>query len=121
MTPTETTTSPLDHQLEKYFPQLLPFQSTEEMERSSIYQEIKEEVERVLTTVVQENFAPAQQLSSDDVVHALAWNIERGNRFEGIAEALKSHPELKDKDLLLLTELDYGMARSGNRCVGTAL
>ena len=70
------------------------------MERSAIYQEIKEEVERVLTTVVQEDFAPAQQPSGDGIVHALAWNIERGNRFKGIAHALKTHPELKDKDLL---------------------
>jgi endonuclease/exonuclease/phosphatase family metal-dependent hydrolase len=121
MTPTDNTTSPLDHNLEKYFPQLLPFQSTEEMERSAIYGEIKEEAERVLTTVVQENFAPAEQSASDGVVHAVAWNIERGNRFEGIAHALKTHPELKDKDLLLLTELDHGMVRSGNRFVAREL
>jgi endonuclease/exonuclease/phosphatase family metal-dependent hydrolase len=113
--------SPLDHHLEKYFPQLVPFGSTEEMERSAIYQEIKEEVERVLTTVVQENFAPTPEPSTEKVVRALAWNIERGNRFEGIVEALKNHPALKDKDLLLLTELDHGMARSGNRFVAREL
>ena len=129
------TTSPLDHHLEEYFPRLLHFQNTEEMEKSAIYQEIKEEVERVLTTVVQENFAPlppprplatAPQTEvkfsgAIDKVKALAWNIERGNRFEGIAHALKTHPELKDKDLLLLTELDHGMVRSGNRFVAREL
>jgi endonuclease/exonuclease/phosphatase family metal-dependent hydrolase len=114
-------TSPLDHHLEKYFPQLREFQSTEEMERSAVYQEIKGEVEKVLTTVVQENFALPVQAVSDNVVRALAWNIERGNRFEGIVEALKTHPDLKEKDLLLLTELDYGMARSGNRFVAREL
>jgi endonuclease/exonuclease/phosphatase family metal-dependent hydrolase len=71
---------------------------------------------------VQEEFAPksvppAAAGGSADAVSALAWNIERGNVFEGIVEALKNHPQLKDKDLLLLTELDYGMARSGNRFV----
>ncbi len=113
--------SPLDHDLEKYFPELTAFQTTGEMERSAAYQNIKGEVERVLTTVVQEDFAPEQSPETDGVVHALAWNIERGNRFEGIALALKSHPELKEKDLLLLTELDYGMARSGNRFVAHEL
>jgi len=118
---TNQISSPLDHDLEKYFPQLLPFKSTEEMERSAVYRGIKDEAERVLTTVVQENFAPEQPAAADDVVHTLAWNIERGNRFEGIVDALKNHPDLKEKDLLLLTELDYGMARSGNRFVAREL
>ncbi len=51
----------------------------------------------------------------------LAWNIESGNRFEGIVDALKNHARLKEKDVLLLTELDYGMARSGNRFVAQEL
>ena len=114
-------TSPLDHHLETYFPLLRAFQSTEEMERSAVYSEIKDEVEKVLTTVVQGDFAPPPQVASDNVVRALAWNIERGNRFEGIVEALKTHPDLREKDLLLLTELDYGMARSGNRFVAREL
>ena len=50
-------------------------------------------------------------------VSALAWNIERGIVLDGIIDALKNHDELKNKDLLLLTELDFGMARSGNRFV----
>ena len=54
-------------------------------------------------------------------VSASAWNIERGNRFTGIVDALKNHEDLKDKDLLLLTELDYGMARSENRFVAQEL
>src|SRR5690606_8266594 len=50
-------------------------------------------------------------------VSAVAWNIERGNQLDGIIEVLKSRDELREKDLLLLTELDHGMARSGNRNV----
>ncbi|MGH9818643.1 MAG: endonuclease/exonuclease/phosphatase family protein, partial [Pyrinomonadaceae bacterium] len=50
-------------------------------------------------------------------VSTLAWNIERGIQLDGIINALKNHEQLKNKDLLLLTELDYGMARSGNRFV----
>ncbi len=55
--------------------------------------------------------------ASPDKIAALAWNIERGCIFDGIVEALKNHSGLNNKDLLLLTELDHGMARSGNRFV----
>src|SRR5687767_2418960 len=110
----------LDHELERIFPDLLEFDSTREMERSAVYKKIKPEVERILNSVVQETFAP-EPIEKTETVRALAWNIERGNRFEGIAQALENHPELKDKDLLLLTELDYGMARSGNRFVAQDL
>ncbi len=110
----------LDHNLEKYFPVLLEFESTAELEKSEIYQKIKPEVEEILNAVAQENFA-VQTLEKSQTVCALAWNIERGNRFEGILDALKNHPQLKGKDLLLLTELDYGMARSGNRFVARDL
>jgi endonuclease/exonuclease/phosphatase family metal-dependent hydrolase len=51
----------------------------------------------------------------------LAWNIERGTQFEGQLEAFRSHPYLKTCDVLLITEADAGMARSGNRMVAEAL
>ncbi len=110
----------LDHDLEKYFPELLKFESTAELEKSGVYQKIKSDVERILNAVAQENFAP-QTFEKAETVRALAWNIERGNRFDGIARALKNHARLKNKGLLLLTELDYGMARSGNRFVAREL
>ena len=106
----------LDHNLERHFSELLKFESTKAMEKSAIYHQIKSEVEQVLNTVVVENFAPEIQ-ERKEVVTALAWNLERGIVFDGILDALKNHEGLKDKDLLLLTELDYGMARSGNRFV----
>jgi hypothetical protein len=136
-------TSPkiLEHDLNQYFPELLKFESIEETEKSAVYQKIKPTVERILNAVVQEDFAlsepsasadgfttPASDSLTDklnppahadgtDRVSALAWNIERGNIFEGILDALKNHEGLKDKDIYLLTELDYGMARSRNRFV----
>ncbi|MDQ3131914.1 MAG: endonuclease/exonuclease/phosphatase family protein [Acidobacteriota bacterium] len=110
----------LDHQLNEFFPELLEFESIEETEKSAVYEKIKPQVERILNAVVQENFAP-EFVADSETIRALAWNIERGSRFEGIAAALKNHPDLKDKDLLLLTELDYGMARSKNRFVAREL
>jgi endonuclease/exonuclease/phosphatase family metal-dependent hydrolase len=163
----------LDHDLAKYFPELLKLESTREMEASALYKEIRPEVKRILNSIVIENFAdqssdrvsrptaregakeasgyeaktrplgsvsepsdigkPEDEEKSDAKaqstqsgespasVSAVAWNIERGNIFEGITHALQNHPDLKEKDLYLLTELDYGMARSGNRFVAREL
>ncbi len=113
----------LDHDLERVFPELLKYESTVELEKSAVYRAIKPEVERILNAIVREDFSEhsAVRRPPSAFVSALAWNIERGNRFAGIVEALKSHADLKDRDLLLLTELDHGMARSGNRFVAREL
>ncbi len=118
----------LDHDLNRYFPRLLGFESSDELESSDVYREIRDEAERILNAVVAEILSeppvvtgeraknPPDTSSGPDIA-ALAWNIERGNVLGGIVEALKNHEHLNDKDILLLTELDYGMARSGNRFV----
>lgn len=45
---------------------------------------------------------------------AIAWNVERGRKLDGIVEVLQNHERFCSSDVLLLTELDIGMARSGN-------
>lgn len=134
MTKLETAQSPeiLDHDLNWHFPELLKFESTPEMEASGLWKEIQSEAERVLNAVVVEDLSEpgAIAIGSPDAgaknlvaiapgsdIKALAWNIERGIVFDGILDALQHHDGLKDKDVLLLTELDHGMARSGNRFV----
>ncbi len=123
----------LDHGLQKHFPELLKFESTPELEASDIYSKIKPEAERILNAVVCEDLSepgaiatgflndgqknPVTTVPGSDKIRALAWNIERGCIFEGIINALKNHDGLREKDILLLTELDHGMARSGNRFV----
>ena len=106
------TASVLDHHLKQYFPELLKFESTPEMETSELYRKIKPEVDRILNAVVvsgpNDHLGQVQPLANaggSDCVSALAWNIERGNRFEGILDALQNHPKLKQKDLLLLKTL----------------
>jgi endonuclease/exonuclease/phosphatase family metal-dependent hydrolase len=111
----------LEHGLNRHFPALLEFESTRELHASELWWEIRVEAERVLNAVVGENFAETGSNPRSETVRALAWNIERGNIYDGIVEALKNHERLKDKDLLLLTELDYGMARSGNRFVAQGI
>ena len=111
----------LDHDLNRHFPALLKFESTPEMEASELWREIRREVEQILNAVVVENLVENQSATNafaeSEAIRVLAWNIERGNRFDGIIDALKNHDQLNNKDILLLTELDYGMARSGNRFV----
>jgi endonuclease/exonuclease/phosphatase family metal-dependent hydrolase len=98
------------------------------MEASGLYAKIKPEVDQILNSIVL--WEPSVLSGSsihraaafdDGHISALAWNIERGSRFRGIVHALKNHPQLKDRDILFLTELDCGMARSGNRFVAKEL
>ncbi|HMQ02882.1 MAG TPA: hypothetical protein PKD26_03125 [Pyrinomonadaceae bacterium] len=117
----------LDHGLNEFFPELLKFGSTADLAGSPLVEKIRLEAERILNAVVVSGSRTAagplrDPAGSDDRDHvrnirALAWNIERGCVFEGIVHALNTHPNLRDKDVLLLTELDHGMARSGNRFV----
>ena len=116
----------LDHDLNRYFPELLKLESSDELEASSVYNEIRKEAEHILNSVVAETRISVSamepiEMDVDQAIRALAWNLERGIRFDGIVDALNNHVDLKDKDVLLLTELDYGMARSGNRFVAQKL
>lgn len=115
----------LDHELNQYFPELLKFDSTAEMDASGVWQKVRPDAERILSAVVvesaQNGSLPRSGVDESNAITAVAWNIERGNIFEGIADALQNHDDLKNKDVLLLTELDYGMARSRNRFVAKEL
>lgn len=44
----------------------------------------------------------------------VAWNIERGRQLSSLSTLLKTDPELARADVLLLSESDSGMLRSGN-------
>jgi len=50
-----------------------------------------------------------------------SWNVQRGIHAEGIVDILRTAPELADLDVLMLNEVDAGMARSGNRDVAAFL
>jgi endonuclease/exonuclease/phosphatase family metal-dependent hydrolase len=49
-----------------------------------------------------------------DSVKLIAWNTERGRYWKEGAELIRSHPALRDPDVIFLGEMDLGMARSGN-------
>lgn len=106
----------LEHDLSPFFPQLRQFHSSRQLRASALYERLKPEIDRVMNSVVGANFAPPVTRSAS-TIRTTAWNIERGSQLEGILRVLREHPRLKGSELLLLTELDYGMARSGNRDV----
>lgn len=98
------------------FPELALCRSTAELEAHPVYRELRPGFEKVLGTIDTGDFTRTAAPSRDRYRIA-AWNIERGMEFAGQVEALRTHPYLRACDVLLLTEADLGMARSGNRDV----
>lgn len=108
--------SVIEHNLGPFLPLLSRFDSTKDLERSPPYARLRGEIERVLGSVVQENLGGGS-FPSRPFIRVAAWNIERGIKLEGIVRIFQEHPVLRDTDVLLLTELDYGMVRTKNRFV----
>jgi endonuclease/exonuclease/phosphatase family metal-dependent hydrolase len=99
-----------------FLAELARFQSTQELEDSSLFQKMKPDIDRVLGHTWHEDLADPPSTSNQSI-RAVAWNIERGIRLEAVARCLQKHPALADADILLLSELDWGMARTQNRFV----
>src|SRR5262245_4608389 len=89
----------LEHDLNKYFPELLKFESSGQLAASTFCSAIRFDAERILNAVVAEDLSeppasaggqhselpncPAALAAGSDI-KALAWNIERGIQFDGI-------------------------------------
>jgi endonuclease/exonuclease/phosphatase family metal-dependent hydrolase len=106
--------SVLQHTLAPHFQELARFNSTRELRASRLYAELRPEIERTLDGVVCEDFAGGRTSDAASYVRATAWNVERGKRLPGIVRALAEDADMSASDVLLLTELDHGMARTGN-------
>ncbi len=52
---------------------------------------------------------------------AITWNIERGKNLESVLHILKTHSLLQNADFLFLTEVDWGMLRSGNKNIAAEI
>lgn len=49
-----------------------------------------------------------------ETLRVVGWNIERGRHWREAIQLIQSHEALRDPDVVLLSEMDNGMARSGN-------
>ena len=101
---------------------LRPHATLGALQRTPAWKELEPRLRRVLGTL--RRHAPPQppdQAPDPARLMAVQWNIEHGNRFDAIAQALRDHPQLEAADLVFLNEVDLGMARSGNRDVADDL
>jgi hypothetical protein len=107
-------------QIAPHYARLAELRSTIELEQSPLYRRIEPHVREVLCSIETGSWAHVAAPAKDRY-RVLAWNIERGARLEGQLQAFREHPYLRDCDVLLLSEVDVGMARSGNRHVAREL
>jgi endonuclease/exonuclease/phosphatase family metal-dependent hydrolase len=97
-----------------HFTALAACRNSAELWGLDLYRALEPEIRRVLDTPEIGDFHPAAA-PARSCYRFVAWNVERGAQFEGQVEILRRHPYLKKADVLLLTETDCGMVRSGNR------
>ncbi len=105
-----------DQTFRPFLEEFARFQTTRELQSSNVYKKFEAEIQRVLDRVWLEDLAPPNPPAGESV-RAVAWNIERGMCLDGILQVLQEHPLVRNTDALFLSELDWGMARTGNRFV----
>jgi endonuclease/exonuclease/phosphatase family metal-dependent hydrolase len=112
------------HQVQRkfapHFARWLRCNSTKELEADEEYAALADEIQNVLAYCDVGDFSRAAAPAKSSY-RFLAWNLERGIRYKEQLQALRTHDYLKTCDVLLLTESDLGMARSGNRAVAQEL
>jgi endonuclease/exonuclease/phosphatase family metal-dependent hydrolase len=86
----------------------------------SLYRSLAPRIEGLLSRAHVSDYRP-DEAPARPRYRAVAWNLERGSRLDQQVDALRRDPRLAHCDLLLITEADAGMARSGNRMVAEEL
>jgi len=114
----------VQHEIHAHYPALRAIRTRKALERSALWAEIGGEVNRVLEGVERGDCAPVSPPAAGPTwrggLRAVAWNIQRGARLDDLRRALLARP-LAGADLLLLSEVDVGLGRSGNRNVAREL
>lgn len=89
--------------------------------RSAVYARHADAIERITYGMAHGKPARPAPRPARKFLRLVAWNIERGKLLDGIGAYVVSEPLLREADILLLSEVDVGMARSGNRDVAREL
>jgi endonuclease/exonuclease/phosphatase family metal-dependent hydrolase len=116
---------PVEHEIHPHYAALRAIRTRKALERSALWAEIGGEVRRVLEGVERGDCALAAPpavvpAARGRVLRAVAWNIQRGARLDDLRRAVVA-PPFAGADLLLLSEVDVGLGRSGNRNVAREL
>lgn len=110
----------IQRNLKPHFAAYRSFRSTPEFHASALYRQTRADIEAALYTVHSGDFT-SRSAPAKDRYRVLGWNIERGKELAGQIRALRQIDYLRECDVLLLTETDVGMARSGNHDVARTL
>ena len=111
---------PLAHDLNRHFEQIECYSSSRAFLASDLYASLRPEIDKVLDGLSSGNFA-SEARPGRPHISAVAWNVERGRKLDGVVEVLQNHPRFRHSDVYFLTELDIGMARSGNLDIPTEI
>lgn len=111
----------LSHSLAPHYEALRAIRTRSELHRSPLHAEIGAEIARVVGGVEVGVHSAPRPPRDPGRLRVVAWNVQRGARFEELLGALRGDPVLRDADVLLLVEVDCGMGRSGNRHVAREL
>lgn len=114
----------LRHELQAHYRALRAIRSRKALEASALWAAIGREVTRVLEGVERGDRAPLSPAAGPALrgraLRAVAWNIQRGARLDDLRRAVAA-PPFSEADVLLLSEVDVGLGRSGNRNVAREL
>jgi len=116
----------VQHEIQGHYRALRAIRTRKALERSALWAAIGGEVKRVLESVERADRAPSAVPPAPRLgrggreVRAVAWNIQRGARLDDLRGAVLA-PPFADADLFLLSEVDVGLGRSGNRNVAREL
>jgi endonuclease/exonuclease/phosphatase family metal-dependent hydrolase len=107
----------LEHSLAPVLPRWSFKRSRRRLERDPEFVARRRDVAAVLEGFDWDQRAVTATAALARPLRAVAWNVERGKRFEALCGVLEDEPMLRDADVMLLSEVDWGMGRSGNRHV----
>ncbi|HEY1811178.1 MAG TPA: endonuclease/exonuclease/phosphatase family protein [Kofleriaceae bacterium] len=109
----------LQHVLAPHYGELRRIKTRAQLHASALWARIGGEVEHLLGAVERGDRSDAKPPAGS--LRAVAWNIQRGIHFDRLRAALQDDPVLREADVLLLSEVDNGLGRSGNRNVARDL